>query len=162
MGWVSRFVASVPLWSTLSAEVRSRRLYRLSCLASSERRPPSPFCGTACRQLLHHSVGMCVTWPQEANSPPPRSPRVAQLVGYRRCQKRRISRLAFTFHVMVIPMHLFTFFLAVQCLCVMGKHSAFFSSTHAACIVAPLSGLAQDRIQSKNNPWPCLAVLRGN
>lgn len=32
-------------------------------------------------------------------------------------------------------------------------------SPNTACLVALLSGTAQDTVQSKNNHWPCLAVL---
>lgn len=170
MDWVSRFVVSVHLWSMLLGEVRDRHLHHLSCLASSEKGLPSPFCycGTAGKQLPQQSFGECVTWPQEANFPRSCSP-CGSAGWFMVLPKRRIIWLLVYFphcNNSHLPLHIFlhgsgppsdgkvlSFFFFFQ-------NSVSFSP-NTTCLVALLSGLAQDRIQSKNNPCPCLAVLRG-
>lgn len=153
MGWVSRFVALVLLWSMLLGEVSDRHLLHLNCRFIKKGLPsPLCFCGTAGEQMPHQYLGVCVTWPQGAYFPRSRSP-CGSACWLMVLPKQRISwLLSVTFHVTMFSycIYLYTFFLSSPCF-----------SPNTTCLVAPLSGLAQDRVQSKNNPWPCLAVLRG-
>lgn len=136
MGSGSRSGASVHLWSMLLGGVREHRLHHLSCLASSAILFTSTlcYCGTAGKQLPRQSVGLCVTWPWEANCPdrpPLHTPFSCSSHGsagwWMVEPELRISWLSVIFHITMIATYLLAFFFsAVQFLYLMEKWSAFF------------------------------------
>lgn len=134
MGSGSRSGASAHLWSMLLGEVRERRLHHLSCLASSAILFTSTlcYCGTAGKQLPRQSVGVCVTWPREANFHPSPSSSFFMLFIWLSWLVNGAARAENLLVISHFPHHndcyvpTCVFFSIVQFLCVMEKWSAYF------------------------------------
>lgn len=160
MGWVSRFVVLVLLSSMLLEEVGNLCLFGLNCLPSSEITPPVTFLQWGSWLAAATSVfggvrdlasqvqfsflmhAMLLSWSLNGAS---KSKNYLVISHFPRCNNSHV----------LIHMSLSGF-------CVREALSCFpyfsFSLAHTHTL---MSKLAEDRVQCKNNSWPCLAVLGG-